>query len=159
MIGIKKAEKSELTGLVSVYKKAFRTHNIFKDNDTDILNYLSELFEQENAEFFIALANDEVVGGIVLIKEDQSESLVRYRLKHFAVKEIFKGVGSELLKAVESAIIHNLSETQAAKIEIHVVDNEGFYKKFGYKEEGCLENHYRLDEKTILLGKTLRWKK
>ncbi|MBR9691647.1 GNAT family N-acetyltransferase [Candidatus Woesearchaeota archaeon] len=147
---IEKANTEELKQSVQLYKEAFPVHNIFQKPEDEVFNYLETI----EGELIVAIEDDKVVGGLLIVYEEKIPEHTRARFKHIAVAKDHqhKGVGSELLKKAEEIV-------GKGKIEIHAAETEEelaeFYKKNGYEVEGELKSHYRPGEKCTILGKVL----
>jgi len=152
---IKQPNEEKLKQLAKLYKQGFKKHNIFSKDDKFILNYL-----KKPTKMLAAMAEDEseVVGGICLFENKQTEDHSVWNFKHIAVKIGYQkqGVGASLMQEAEAYA------KPGDKIEIKVSENEKaalkFYEKFGYVVEGKLSNHYRKDEVCYVLGKTV-WRR
>lgn len=167
MIVTMKATADHLKGLVPVYRKSFKVHNIFKGTDQEVYDYLKD--EQDSAQgdhggFVVSVADDKIVGGaLVTFEEKDRQKHSRWKIKHLAVDEKYRGIGigREILREAESMILTGvlLHKGTSAKVEISVSENEsdvlGFYRKNGYRLEGKLAHHYRKDELCMVLGKFL----
>ena len=147
---IKQPDTEELKQLVKVYKEVFTVHNIFEKSEDEIFNYL----ETAEGEILVAIEDDKVVGGLLIVYEEQQPEFKRARFKHVAVAKDYqnKGIGSALLKEAEKIV-------EKGKIEIHVTQGAAepvdFYLKNSYKVEGELESHYRPGEKCTIVGKVI----
>lgn len=144
---IRKADKSEIRELVTLYKDAFPVHNVFQLPRSKVQTYL----EGVKGDFYVADDNG-IVGAILLTIELKTRQHKRARIKYFAVAPEFqrKGIGTELIKYAEKMF-------EQGKIEIHVAEGEevAFYKKNGYKIEGALASHYRKNETMYIMGKEI----
>ena len=147
---IKKPDTEELKQLVKMYKESFPVHNVFQKPEDEVINYL----ETVEGELLVAVEDDKVVGGVLVVIKKPNPDHTLARIKHIAVakEHQHKGVGSELLKEAEKMI-------GKGKVEIHMAEAVGepleFYTKNGYEVEGELKSHYRPGEKCTVLGKVL----
>lgn len=155
---VRKATEKEYSDLAQIYKKVFPVHNRFSKPLRTVVSSLKK--EAKKHELFVAVEEDRVVGGLVLIKadEDVKAGHIRWKLRHIAIHPEFqhRAYGESLVKYAEMKI---RSKSKTAKIELHVSENEKdaltFYERLHYKKEGELYNHYRYGEKTYVLGKTI----
>jgi DNA-binding PadR family transcriptional regulator len=147
-----------LEKLIPIYRSAFKEHNIFKKKSTkNILSYLMNL--QEVYDLVLFLVHGEVVGGVVIIKEeeDKNNDYIRWRFKHFAFKSsVTLKEGIKFIVQIEKKL-SKLSEK--IKIEYNMAENEeeyvNLFKKAGYKKESTIKDRYRYDELAYVYSKTL----
>ncbi|MFC1697433.1 GNAT family N-acetyltransferase [Nanoarchaeota archaeon] len=167
MTEIKKLNKEQLKELIPIYKETFKVHNIFEQEDNKILEYLEYTLEKTTKNdgcIFGAIVDNKIVGALILSKfQTGKDNHSLWKFRHVAIKEDQqgKGVGSLLIAEAEKELqnlIQN-NKIKTAKIEITVSENEvravEFYEKNGFKVEGSLTNHYRWNETTFLLGKSV----
>ncbi len=177
MAEIRKVDISELQGLVALYKEAFPTHNIFTRDDDEILKYLTQMHEKLRNDkkgiigsILIAEFNSEIVGSCMLCPEEINDKMhSRWKIKHLAVAKNCQGIGigkslvEAALRQIKDLMIKE--EISSAKIEVAVSQEKTekvqenaaeFYIKLGFRKEGILSDHFRLDEDTIILGMTLK---
>ena len=160
-IDVRKPKEEELLDLIPIYKKVFKVHNIFQDEESKIKEYmLSRDKEEPELGFYVAIKDGKVAGGFLLRKVGGDEKHWNIRLNHFATDDAFKGqgVGTALMDTVDEIVLDNKGE-RSAKIEIHVSENEKdaieFFKKFGYVVEGEVKSHFRKGELVYFLGKEI----
>lgn len=150
---ITKSIKEELKELVPIYKSAFKVHNIFTKNNSEILKYLEGQAKQN---VFLIAKDEKILGGLLLKKIRTVKTHSLWKINHLAVSVDARdnGVGVALMKEAEKRV---KTESETAKIEIYVAYNEKvtlpFYKKLGFIEEGELMSHYRYNESVFVLGK------
>ena len=144
-----------LKKLISIYRKEFGPHNIFRKNQSEVLDYLLRV--QKQNEILIFLIDDKVVGGTVFEKKDESlegDHMV-WKLKHFA---LIRGLSLKIEKAIMKEIEDRLrKKSKSMKIQLNLSENEQIqikmFESFGFIREGVLENHYRVGENMYIYSK------
>jgi ribosomal protein S18 acetylase RimI-like enzyme len=150
MVEIREAKQSELRDLAAVYRDEYSSHNIFHQEEDEVLDYL----RNQDVTYLVCVQAGAVIGGVAIVEKKQTQRHSLFRFKHFAVRSAFHktGVPEALLKEAEKA-------ARKGKVEIHVSATETpdieFYMANGYAIEGELSNHYRMGEKCYILAKTL----
>lgn len=145
MAEIRKATKEDIRLLVEIYAEFFPEHNIFSDK-----NYSSEYIEENIEDFIVLTYADDILGGLRIVKKQETQNHHIIRFKHIAVKGKDEESMAELVSAAEEI-------AGPGKIELHIAETEEpnrlFFEKLGYVLEGTLNDHYRKGEKCYLLGK------
>ena len=142
---IRQAEEKDLKDMIKIYKEVFPVHNIFEKSEGQNLEYLKKFI----GSMIVAEDDGNVVGGLVITEEVQTDGWKVARLKHVAIAKDFqgKGIGSALMAEAEKIV-------GKCKIEIHTEsDLIDYYKKFGFEVEGTLKAHYGKDRDCVILGK------
>jgi len=144
--------EGDLPRLIPLLKSFFTTHNKFQKEEAEVLEYLKRRLVRSELH---VCDNGEITACLFLVQRDQNIEGTHktWRLKHFAFAD--ENAATELLGAAERRI-KELSET--AKIEQSIAESEpglDFYRNHGFKQEGALESHFRLDETCYLLGKVI----
>jgi len=164
---IKDAMRSELSELVSVYKRAFKKHNIFQKSAFRVEEYLLEQHRKNHrygGGFIIAKKDRSVIGGVLLKWRDCDIKGKHHlwKFNHLVVDKPFKrlGIGFNLVNASVKKIRNLIKEKKfrTAKIEVSTTENDKdleLYKKLGFKVEGKLKSHYRFNEISYILGKEI----
>lgn len=165
-IAIHQATPNDMNQLIPIYKKIFKKHHVFELPTNDIMKYLLEKHEANKnvGGLLVAVKNGKVLGGLLVKKQfhDKKGKHLVVKYNHLAVKVQGKGVGSVLVKYAETILKKKIKarEVKTIKIEADVAKNEqqslGFYKKYGFKVEGKLQDHFRAKELVYAIGKMLR---
>jgi GNAT superfamily N-acetyltransferase len=163
---IRDAELGDLPGLIPIYKKVFSKHNIFQKTEGEILVYLEESHEKNQAQgggYLTATLEGKVIGGLLMRKqgEDPVGKHVLLRLNHVAIDPEYtkQKIGSRLLEAVDKKIKAMFEQKicKTAKIELGISENEKdvlpFFERNSYVVEGKLASHYRWKETAYVLGR------
>lgn len=149
--------------LVPILKQSFKKHNIFKKNDTIIINYLRNI--QNKGKLIVLSKNNKPVSCVLIVKEEsiEEDNFSRWSLKHFAcAKELSE---QEILNFLQQTqrIIKNFSKGIVDKVKIRydISEHEKKWEKIFLKEnfikESTLYDHFRPGEKVFLYSKTLRF--
>lgn len=164
---VKDGTRDDLRGLVSIYKKSFKKHNIFQKSAFRVEEYLLDKHRRNHkfgGGFIVAKKDRNTIGGILLTwkESDIKGKHSRWKFNHLVVDKLFSrlGIGKKLLDAATDKIKNLIKEKRfrTAKIEINVAQKQSleFYKKSGFGLEGKLKNHYRLNETSHVLGKVIK---
>ena len=167
-IVIKDAELEELKGLISIYKEAFKKHNIFEKPEDEVEEYFKKA-HTSNINFgggFLVITKEKKVIGGMLIREVGGDVLGNHiivKYNHVAISPEYtgKGYGKKLLEVANQKLRKLIEDkkVKSIKIELSVSENEigslEFYQKCGFAIEGKLKSHYRFDEDVYLLGKII----
>ncbi len=150
---IRPVQEKDYEKLVPLFKKFFPVHNQFQKTKEDIISYLKG---QAKDNELIVYDDKGIKGALFLVSFGQSSdgSHKLWKFRHFAFEN--EDIGSKLLKEAEK-IIKQKSKT--VKIELTIAETEpgkGFYLENGYKQEAALTNHYRWNETTFVLSKSLK---
>ena len=150
---IREAKEKDFENLIKLFRNFFPTHNIFQKSNEEILPYLKE---QSKENKLIILEEKSIRAALFLVNFGQNSegSHKLWKFRHFAFGS--EEEASKLLEESEK-VVKNSSKT--SKIELTIAKNEKgmeFYKSRGYKQEGKLENHYRLGETCFILSKSLK---
>ena len=150
---IRAATEEDFTQIAGLYTNFFKTHNIFqREKDIVIAHIRKEALERDS---FIVYEEDGLVkGSVILVRmgSNHDGSHKRWKFRHFAFES--EKIAEKLLGEAEKRIREN---SKTAKVELTIAENEegiDFYKKWGYKQEGVLEDHYRWEESCFVLGKS-----
>jgi len=149
---IRPIKDSDYANLVPLFKKFFPVHNQFQLPKEKIIFYLKE---QSKTNELIVYDDNGLMGALYLVKfgESSDGSHKLWKFRHFAFEN--EKIGSSLLKEAEK-IIKQKSKT--VKIELTIAETEPgkeFYLANNYKQEAKLTNHYRWNETTFVLAKSL----
>jgi|TARA_B100001964_G_scaffold214760_1_gene252590 ribosomal protein S18 acetylase RimI-like enzyme len=171
---IDEATMKQLKELLPVYKKIFKTHNVFEKSDKQVLQYMQKLHKVQHAYgggFAVAMIDDpilniknKVVGGICVVFKDLSpKKHMRVALKHLAVdpKYVPLDVERDLIKMCLDKMYFAIKNDRckSVKVEAHLAESEKtrkLFKKLGFKEEGKLKDHYRVGETCLILGNLVK---
>ena len=149
---IRLSEEEDYAQLASLYKDFFETHDKFQRDQGIVVQYLRK--ESLEHEFYVYEKDDLIKGGFVLVNTGTNKdgSHKRWKFRHFAFES--EPIAEELLGFAEERI---KEQSATAKVELSIAESEqaiDFYKKWAYKQEGALSNHYRQGETCFILGKS-----
>jgi len=149
-MAMRKIPDSDFKELVALYKRFFKTHNIFSKPDEEIIEYLKKLKGE-----CLLFDHHGILGAVYMVNHTTSQDGKHklWKLKHLAFDS--EDVGEQLLAEAEKRI---KSESETAKIELNIAESEpniDFYEENGYKKEAELKNHYRHDEACYVFSKML----
>ncbi len=163
---IRNATEQDLEQFAKILKETFSVHTIFEKSGKEIVTHLKKQ-QNETAKggggFIVAVEGSKVIGGLLIEKKNETHNHSLWKYKYVAVEKNSrnKGVGTRLLEEAEKRIkelIYN-GKIATAKVELTIAENEkdaiGFYEKNGFVIEGTFDNHYRWNEKTFAMGKSL----
>ena len=146
-----------LKDIIPILKEELNPHNIFQKSEDEVLSYLLGI--QKEHEVFIAVVDSVVVGGTVLEKKDETTDGQHtvWKLKHFVLhKNIDPEVEQKLIREIEERLKR---KSKSIKIQLNLSEREGRYielfKRYGFKQEAILKNHYRVGETMYIYSKLL----
>ncbi|MBT3407814.1 GNAT family N-acetyltransferase [Candidatus Woesearchaeota archaeon] len=167
---IKKAQKSEIIAILSLYRKELSRLIEFNFPSGQLLNEFvkkQENYETENSfGYFIAIKNNEIVGAILIDKCDievyKHHGIVN--LKHLAVANNYRSltIGTQLMEFAENKIKEYMSQKKLTSCKIiyeiseEISNSITFLQKCGYIHEGMISDYHVNDVKTYFMGKSLR---
>ena len=144
---IRNGSETDIESLIPLLQAFFPTHN--KLHNENVKEYLKEQLKNP----LLIYDDNGIKGALFLVKLDDNSSHTRWRLRHFAYEN--EAAATQLLKAAEEYI---KEQSTTAKIEVNIAQSEKgiqFYKANGFEVEGQLKNHYRWNETTTIVGKSL----
>lgn len=150
---IRAIQEDDYRQVAGLFANFFKTHNIFQKDPDIVVAYIRKE-DLEREAFLVYEQSGMIKGALVLVQKganhDGSHKVWKFR--HFAFET--EQIGKELLGEAEKRV---KNATHTAKIELTIAENEeglDFYKKWGYKQEGALLNHFRFGETCFVLGKS-----
>ncbi len=149
---IRRAEEEDFEQLTSLYRSFFETHDKFQREKDIVIQYLRK--ESLEHELYVYDEDSMVKGALILVNTgvNKDGSHKRWKFRHLAFER--EEVAIALLTEMESRV---REESDTAKVELTIASSEealDFYKKWGYKQEGALSNHFRFGETCFVLGKS-----
>ncbi|GEM_PF-3574845 len=145
MVKIIKTRGSHLKRFVELGKKQWPSEKWIT------LQYMKNTLRMKGLHF-TALANGQIVGGIMVEEQDGPRSWIYY----FCVADHCRrqGIGTALLKKVEL----KLKKGTLLFVDLEKNDKTGlrFYKKNGFHNMGAVNNWFEGDRKGIILAKEIR---
>jgi hypothetical protein len=162
MIEFRRYHEKDVKDFHLAAKKCYPRHMVF-DNDIDIVKeYIKKKDNDKFGGFFFAYIKEKCVGGCFLETEifDAPRSHARFKYNHLVALD--QELKVKLIQLLDSKISNLIMEGKfnSAKVEVSLADSERDFKqdlklfsKAGYKVEGTLKDHYRLNEDVVVLGK------
>jgi ribosomal-protein-alanine N-acetyltransferase len=147
---LRKAERSDLNGIVRLWKRNIKTVNTAED--------IAEFFDIAEQYFFVA-----VVPG-----SSSKETLVGFiggairgghgHISGIAVEEHYRrsGVGEELMTALELAFLNESFTTITLEVRVSNSGAMRFYEKQGYRPAYTVKGYYADGEDAFVYLKKLR---
>ncbi|MBN1455032.1 MAG: GNAT family N-acetyltransferase [Methanomicrobia archaeon] len=147
---LKKAERSDLEGIVRLWKRNIRTVNTAED--------IAEFFDTAEQYFFVALApgssGKEILFGFVggAIRGGHGH------ISGIAVEKRYRrcGVGEELITALELAFLNESFTTITLEVRISNSGAIRFYEKQGYRLAYTVTGYYADGEDAFVYVKKFR---
>lgn len=149
---IRRAEEEDFEQLTSLYRSFFETHDKFQREKDIVIQYLRK--ESLEHELYVYDEDSMVKGALILVNTgvNKDGSHKRWKFRHVAFET--EPIAESLLGFAEERV---KEESSTGKVELNIAETEealDFYKKWGYKQEGALSNHFRFGETCFVLGKS-----
>lgn len=148
---------SVLRKLVTIFKNAFRRHNIFELDDEEILDYLLEM--QRNNEILMLQIAGEIAGGAVLEKMEDipRDRFQRWDIRHFACKkDVPRSEKKKFIAQIEQRVKRKQYRT---KLHITMAETEkeylGLFLLAGFRREALFYEHFRPNERAFMYSKII----
>jgi len=137
-IKIVKMQKKDLKDIFEMGKKQWLGKSWFG------MDYIKNSFDQKGMEYVAKISN-QVVGGIIMVREDIVKNWIRYLIVDKKYRE--KGIGSMLLEK----IISHLKKGESIFVDTGVAYKSAvkFYEKQGFKNRGKVMSLYGNDQAYI----------
>ena len=147
---LRKAERSDLNGIVRLWKRNIKTVNTAED--------IAEFFDTAEQYFFVAVApgssSKKTLVGFIggAIRGDHGH------ISGIAVEEHYRrsGVGEELMTALELAFLNESFTTITLEVRVSNSGAMRFYEKQGYRPAYTVKGYYADGEGAFVYLKKLR---